>query len=817
MVDVSTLSLIGVFTAGLLSFFSPCILPLLPVYLARFAGAAKPGSQGGDAQTADGSAPMDGATRDGMSFGSTTLAGAPLGRALLGRALFQPAVLVQTVAFVLGLGTTFVLMGFGAGALGAVLDARVFSVVGGFIIILLGLQQAGVLRIPFLEREARMEAGTRNGLFGSWLLGFTFSFGWTPCVGPILASVLVLSAQGGTAWVGAGLMAVFTLGLAVPFLLLALFTNALLAFFRKLSRFLPKIRLAGGLIIIAVGIWMVATNLGPALSNRNGDTGAPAGEATVATAEKDFSLPDLDGNMVQLSDYNGQKVFLKFWGSWCSVCMAGMDEFVAYADAQAASGEVAVLTVVAPGLYGEMQSDEFRTWFRAQGYDFTVLLDEGGRVTNLYNVRGFPTNVFIDPHGAIAFSMAGGMDNTMITDVWGQIDTILEENQQQGGADGAQTGTTAGGATGGTNVGTTGMTDGNTADATTGSSWYDRLAATTHNGQYPANPNTLIDYSDVPLRDIWLAGGCFWGVEAYMARIYGVADVVSGYANGTTENPSYEQVVSGKTGHAETVHIRYDPARTDLETLLTHFYGIIDPTSVNRQGNDRGTQYRTGIYYGDASDLPAIERVTEQVAAELDKPVATEIEPLSGFWPAEDYHQDYLENNPSGYCHVDFQPLADAAPFIDPALYPVPDDESLRARLTLEQYAVTRENDTERSFINLYWDNHEPGLYVDIVTGEPLFSSRDKYDSGCGWPSFTRPIVPEVITTREDNSRGMQRTEVRSRAGDAHLGHVFEDGPREAGGLRYCINSASLQFIPLAEMDARRYGHLITTVLGTSF
>ena len=824
MIDVSTLSLIGVFTAGLLSFFSPCILPLLPVYLARFAGAAHPGNHADDTQTADGREPLDDMPMDGTPpgsapQGSVPLESAPLGRAPLGRvslgrahfghALFQPAVLVQTVAFVLGLGTTFVLMGFGAGALGTVLDARVFSVVGGFIIILLGLQQAGVLRVPFLEREARLEAGTRNGLFGSWLLGFTFSFGWTPCVGPILASVLVLSAQGGTAWVGAGLMAVFTLGLAVPFLLLALFTNALLAFFRKMARFLPKIRLAGGLIIIAVGIWMVATNLGPALANRNEGTGAPTGGTTAATAEKDFTLPDLDGNMVRLSDYNGQKVFLKFWGSWCSVCMAGMDEFVAYADAQAASGEVTVLTVVAPGLYGEMAADEFRMWFRSQGYDFPVLLDEGGHVTNLYNVRGFPTNVFIDPYGAIAFSMAGGMDNTMITDVWGQIETILEENQQQGGADGTESDTATGE--------TTGPSTGDASGANTGNTWYDRLAATTHDGRYPANPNTLIDYSDVPLRDIWLAGGCFWGVEAYMARIYGVADAVSGYANGTTENPSYEQVVTGKTGHTETVHIRYDPARTDLETLLTHFYGIIDPTSVNRQGNDRGTQYRTGIYYSDTSDLPAIERVTERVATGLDKPVATEIEPLSGFWPAEDYHQDYLENNPSGYCHVDFQPLADAVPFIDPTLYSVPDDETLRARLTLEQYAVTRENDTERSFINLYWDNHEPGLYVDIVTGEPLFSSHDKYDSGCGWPSFTKPIVPEVITTREDNSHGMQRTEVRSRVGDTHLGHVFEDGPREAGGLRYCINSASLQFIPLAEMDAQGYGHLITVVLDASF
>ena len=217
LVDVSTLSLIGVFTAGLLSFFSPCILPLLPVYLARFAGTAT----------------------DKKQPASLEASNETIGRqSVLDRISFQPQVLVHTLAFVIGLGTTFVLMGFGAGALGTVLDARVFSVIGGFIIILLGLHQAGVLRIPLLEREARMESGTRSGLAGSWLLGFTFSFGWTPCVGPILASVLVLSAQGGTAFHGAALMAVFTLGLAVPFLLLALFTGSLLGFFRKLSRFL---------------------------------------------------------------------------------------------------------------------------------------------------------------------------------------------------------------------------------------------------------------------------------------------------------------------------------------------------------------------------------------------------------------------------------------------------------------------------------------------------------------------------------------------------------------------------------------------------
>ena len=787
LVDVSTLSLIGVFTAGLLSFFSPCILPLLPVYLARFAGTAT----------------------DKKQPASLEASNETIGRqSVLDRISFQPQVLVHTLAFVIGLGTTFVLMGFGAGALGTVLDARVFSVIGGFIIILLGLHQAGVLRIPLLEREARMESGTRSGLAGSWLLGFTFSFGWTPCVGPILASVLVLSAQGGTAFHGAALMAVFTLGLAVPFLLLALFTGSLLGFFRKLSRFLPKIRLAGGLVIIAVGIWMVATNLGPAIGSKaNGSDSIQTQAATGATAEKDFALPDLDGNVVRLSDFNGKKVYLKFWGSWCSVCMAGMDEFVAYTEAQEASGEVVVLTVVAPGLYGEKKADDFRTWFQGQGYEFPVLLDEGGDVTNLYNVRGFPTNVFIDPNGAIAYSMAGGMNNATIDSVWEQIDEILAETADSDTSTPSDNTSIPLGAVSGAE-----MLDPDSV-AGTGGADYARLLATTHEGRYPANPNALLDFSNSELRDIWLAGGCFWGVEAYMARIYGVAGAVSGYANGTTENPNYSQVIMGDSGHAETVHVRYDPARTDLATILGHYYGIIDPTSVNRQGNDRGAQYRTGIYYEEADDLAVIQAVTAQIQETLNKPIATEIEPLSAFWIAEEYHQDYLEKNPDGYCHVDFDPLMEQDVFIDPANYPVPDEASLLARLTPEQYAVTRKNETESAFSNLYWDNHEPGLYVDIVTGEPLFSSRDKYDSGCGWPSFTRPISQDVIRTKADTSYGMTRTEVRSRAGDTHLGHVFEDGPKEAGGLRYCINSASLQFIPLSEMDEAGYGDMLPAIV----
>ncbi len=309
----------------------------------------------------------------------------------------------------------------------------------------------------------------------------------------------------------------------------------------------------------------------------------------------------------------------------------------------------------------------------------------------------------------------------------------------------------------------------------------------------PDNPNTRIDYTRSSLRDIWLAGGCFWGTEAYLARIPGVADATVGYANGTTDNPTYEDVCYRNTGHAETVHVRYDPAVLPLESLLDHFFSIIDPTVLNRQGNDRGTQYRTGIYYQDESDLPVIQAAVRRVAAPVDRPVVTEVMPLGRYDLAEEYHQNYLEKNPGGYCHVSFDTLPEYVP--QTTLWTRPEDAVMRERLTGE-----------------YDDLYEPGIYVDVVTGEPLFSSRDKYDAGCGWPSFTRPIDPDRVVERADRSFGMLRTEVKSAGGDSHLGHVFTDGPvGEAGsaygeGLRYCINSAALRFVPYAEMDEQGYG-----------
>ena len=329
--------------------------------------------------------------------------------------------------------------------------------------------------------------------------------------------------------------------------------------------------------------------------------------------------------------------------------------------------------------------------------------------------------------------------------------------------------------------------------------------------KYPANPNVNINFDTENLEEIWLAGGCFWGVEAYMARVYGVYDVTSGYANGKTKNPTYEEVIRNNTGHAETVHVRYDPARIDLEKLLTYFFKIIDPTSLNKQGNDRGTQYRSGIYYTNEANKLVIDQVVAKEQERYDDPIVTEVEPLDNFALAEEYHQDYLEKNPNGYCHVEFDSLEnqEIPSIIDPALYPKPTDEEIKKKLTKEQYKVTQERDTETAYSNEYWDNYEPGLYVDIVTGEPLFSSADKYDSMCGWPSFTKPIDPAVVLEFEDTSYNMVRTEVRSRTGGGHLGHVFNDGPKDRGGLRYCINSASITFIPQAEMEAEGYGYLI--------
>lgn len=308
---------------------------------------------------------------------------------------------------------------------------------------------------------------------------------------------------------------------------------------------------------------------------------------------------------------------------------------------------------------------------------------------------------------------------------------------------------------------------------------------------------------------IYLAGGCFWGMEKLMQSIPGVLDAQSGYANGTGEaDANYKTVCAGKTGFRETVRVSYDPARVSLDQLLFAYFAVVDKTAVNRQGHDVGTQYQAGIYYADDAAKAVVERVAGVERARTPG-FAVEIKPLKNFFPAEEYHQDYLDKNPGGYCHIPFAEIARfSRAVVDAGAYPRPPEKEIESRLTPEQFAVTQRSATEHPFQNAFYDNTEKGLYVDVVTGEPLFLSTDKYASSCGWPAFTKPVEESVVVAREDRSHGMIRYEVRSRAGDSHLGHVFENDPDSPNGVRYCINSASLRFVPFDRLEEEGYGYL---------
>lgn len=311
------------------------------------------------------------------------------------------------------------------------------------------------------------------------------------------------------------------------------------------------------------------------------------------------------------------------------------------------------------------------------------------------------------------------------------------------------------------------------------------------------------------IKIIYLAGGCFWGTDHLMSLVPGVESTTVGYANSSVPDPTYRMVCSGETGAAETVMVEYDSARVALSDILALYFRSIDPLSVNRQGNDIGTQYRTGIYYTDPDDLPVINALVATVARRYAEPLAVEVAPLQNFYPAEDYHQNYLYDNPGGYCHVNPALFEEARNLHSRSSA---DKEELRSRLTPLQWEVTQNGATERPFINEYDHEFRPGIYVDITDGTPLFVSSRKYDSGCGWPAFSRPISDDLITEHTDTSFGRIRTEVRSASSGAHLGHVFPDGPADDGGLRYCINSASLRFIPLEEMAAAGYADYIPLI-----
>lgn len=315
------------------------------------------------------------------------------------------------------------------------------------------------------------------------------------------------------------------------------------------------------------------------------------------------------------------------------------------------------------------------------------------------------------------------------------------------------------------------------------------------------------------------AGGCFWCVEADLEKIPGVMAVVSGYTGGKEENPRYEDVARGITGHREAVQVTYDNSRLSYDTLLDSFFRHMDPTDNGGQFADRGFQYTGAVFYHDDEQRRIAERYMEQLrkSGRFEKPVVTELLPFKVFYPAETYHQDFYLKNPEHYKRYRKGSGRDA--FIEknwtdtvkghgPRTYRKPDAAVLKKTLSPLAFHVTQENGTERPFDNAYWNSKDEGIYVDVVSGEPLFSSTDKFDSGTGWPSFTKPLKSGHVAEKKDRSLFMERVEVRSAVGDSHLGHVFPDGPAP-GGLRYCINSAALRFIPKHRLSAEGYGDYV--------
>lgn len=329
------------------------------------------------------------------------------------------------------------------------------------------------------------------------------------------------------------------------------------------------------------------------------------------------------------------------------------------------------------------------------------------------------------------------------------------------------------------------------------------------------------------------AGGCFWCMEPPFEKLEGVKDVISGYTGGHKENPAYEEVSAGKTGHVEAIEVLYDPSKVSYERLLDVFWRQIDPTDAGGQFVDRGPQYRSVIYYHTPEQKAFAEKSKEALAksGRFSKPVVTEILPAGKFYPAEEYHQDYYKKNPVRYKFYRFNSgrdqflkkawgnekisQASAAITADTGqsgrkgkTFVKPSREELKKKLTPMQYKVTQKDGTEPAYQNEYWNNKRKGIYVDIVSGEPLFSSTDKYDSGTGWPSFTKPLEPGNIIEKDDWGLFMRRTEVRSKLGDSHLGHVFNDGPKPTG-LRYCMNSAALRFIPKEDLEKEGYSEYL--------
>lgn len=540
-----------------------------------------------------------------------------------------------------------------------------------------------------------------------------------------------------------------------------------------------------GVLALGISLPLLSVSAPVAANTPQSVSSAPMSSAELLRQLK--SLPQLTQGLGETGGESLERnkpTLIKFWASWCPLCLSTLEETEQWRQ-DAAFSDLNLVTLTSPGQLGEKATKPFSNWYGVVQKDYPglpVLTDDSGRLIKALGIQVYPSWAVLDKSGQLIQLHKGN----------------ISAQQAQELAHAAKDNFTT-------------------------------LAST------PAprtNPQPNADKADqkkdgiyynakglpINARTIYLAGGCFWGLEAYMERIAGVADAVSGYANGEKANPTYDEVIRG-SGHAETVKVTYDADRISLATLLKHYFRVIDPTSLNRQGNDRGVQYRTGIYATDTADSAVINAAVKEQQAKYNKPIVVETKPLDNFYEAEEYHQDYLVKNPNGYCHIDLR-LADvplpaeegAAQTVEEVLEVSRYQNTDKSQLDKQQYYITQQSGTERAYSHEYDQLFAPGLYVDVVSGEPLFLSSDKYDGRCGWPSFTQPLADKVVTEHQDNSFNMRRVEVRSRAADSHLGHVFNDGPRDRGGLRYCINGAALKFIPLADMAAAGYAPLIPLI-----
>ena len=569
-------------------------------------------------------------------------------------------------------------------------------------------------------------------------------------------------------------------------------------------------------LVLLTGFIVASSTLLPACGKVAQDNGAkPTAESsnTGITDSRDMlptevlnqlnGLPQLTQGLgksgADVLDSN-KPTLVKFWASWCPLCLGTLEETETWRKDVAFEG-LNVVTVASPGHLNEKESADFTQWYAGVQTDYPklpVLIDNSGSLIKQLGVQVYPSWAILDKKGNLVRLIKGNLTTEQAY--------ALAENAENDFAD---------------------LKNSKAKPAQAGADSTQSAKSETPNSKNGVYYNS--EGAPINTKTIYLAGGCFWGLEAYMERVDGVVDAISGYANGNPKltDPSYEQVIAG-SGHAETVKVVYDADKIDLERVLKYYLRVIDPTSLNKQGNDRGVQYRTGIYYTDAADKAVAEQALENAASKYSKPLVVENEPLQNFSLAEEYHQDYLAKNPNGYCHIDLSladdkiqstrktiklaPANTVAEALDPKRYANFDKNALKNTLTKSQYDITQKAGTERAFSHEYDHLFAPGIYVDVVSGEPLFLSTHKYDSGCGWPSFWQPIAPEVITEHKDTAYNMVRIEVRSRVADSHLGHVFNDGPKDKTGLRYCINGGALQFIPVDKMPQSGYGVFVDQV-----